>query len=153
MLPQRKRIRLAPAIYHDPAQVCSITTATHGRRPLFRDSSFTLACINALHVLAQAGTEVHAYRFMPDHVHLVLSPSTARGITEFVGQFKGKTTRLAWSHGYRGRIWQPRFYDHFVRKEEGLLATVLYVLNNPVREGLVGSWKEYPFGGSCTMHL
>ncbi|MCC7210600.1 MAG: hypothetical protein IT451_02000 [Candidatus Brocadia sp.] len=48
----------------------------------------------------------------------------------------------------KGKFWQTSFYDHFLRKEEDVRDTVMYVLNNPVRKGLVAEWREYPYSGS-----
>ena len=43
--------------------------------------------------------------------------------------------------------WQKDFHDHIIRKYEDLKAHILYVLENPVRKGLVEEWQEYPFSG------
>ena len=48
----------------------------------------------------------------------------------------------------RGFFWQPSFWDHFVRRDEGLRAAVEYVLANPVRRGLAQDWRDYQFSGS-----
>ena len=37
------------------------------------------------------------------------------------------------------------FYDRAVRKEEDLRKLAQYTINNPVRAGLVGSPKDYPY--------
>ena len=104
----------------------------------------------------QAGkTEVpiYAYCIMPDHVHLVLDPSTSCDIVTFVGRFKNLAQRAAWREGVRGTFWQTSFWDHFLRREEQLQVVVDYVLNNPVRAGLVEQWQDYPFSGSLVFDL
>jgi putative transposase len=45
-------------------------------------------------------------------------------------------------------LWQPSYHDHVLRDEEVLLKVVRYVLDNPVRAGLVTSPRDYPFLGS-----
>jgi len=52
-----------------------------------------------------------------------------------------------------GASWQKDFYDHIIRKEEKLSTHVRYILDNPVRKGLVSDWQEYPFKGAigCTL--
>ena len=49
--------------------------------------------------------------------------------------------------------WQKDFYDHVIRKHESVKTQVRYVLDNPVRKGLVANWLEYPHSGSvgCSM--
>ncbi len=42
-----------------------------------------------------------------------------------------------------GAIWQEESFDHVLRCSEGLDAKVEYVLQNPVRNGLVDDWRKY----------
>lgn len=42
-----------------------------------------------------------------------------------------------------GPVWQDESFDHVLRSSEGLDAKVEYVLQNPVRKGLVGDWHGY----------
>ncbi len=39
--------------------------------------------------------------------------------------------------------WQEESFDHVLRSSEGLEAKSAYVLQNPVRRGLVADWREY----------
>jgi REP element-mobilizing transposase RayT len=49
--------------------------------------------------------------------------------------------------------WQKDFYDHVIRKDEDIAIQVRYILDNPVRRGLVSSWQEYQFRGSIGCKL
>ena len=51
------------------------------------------------------------------------------------------------------RVWQPSYFDHALRREEDLEAVGNYILNNPVREGLVAEAGDYPFAGSFEWNL
>jgi hypothetical protein len=42
-----------------------------------------------------------------------------------------------------GPVWQEESFDHVLRSSEGLDAKVAYVLQNPVRQGLVSAWRDY----------
>jgi len=44
-------------------------------------------------------------------------------------------------------LWQRYFYDHVLRNEEDLKNVALYVLENPVRKGMVENWQDYPYCG------
>ncbi len=90
---------------------------------------------------------MYAYCVMPDHVHLVVSPSPSCDIVQFVGAFKNLAQRAAWRLGVRGAFWQRSFWDHFVRSDEDLNAVIAYVLNNPVRAGLADTPEAYRFAG------
>jgi REP element-mobilizing transposase RayT len=52
-----------------------------------------------------------------------------------------------------GVAWQKDFYDHVIRKHEDVVAQVKYVLDNPVRKGLVSEWHDYPFTGSIGIRM
>ena len=90
---------------------------------------------------------------MPDHVHLIMSPSERCSIITFVGQFKNLVLRASWKDGVVGSFWQQGFWDHFPRADEELRAAVEYVLANPVRAGLVEDGREYPYSGSIEFPL
>ena len=42
-----------------------------------------------------------------------------------------------------GRIWQTESFDHVLRSSESLDEKLAYVLNNPVRRGLVLQPEDY----------
>jgi len=41
--------------------------------------------------------------------------------------------------------WQPNFFDHRLRKEESFQEKTDYILNNPVRRGLVAHAEEWNY--------
>ena len=147
--PRRKRIRLDLALYAEPGRVCSITIAVRDRRPVFAEPIIAASAMDVLHAQAdRTGVPVHAFCIMPDHVHLVVEPSAGCDLATFVGQFKNLAQRAAWARGVRGQFWQASFWDHFLRRDEDLRRIVEYVLENPVRAGLVSVRQDYPFSGS-----
>ena len=85
---------------------------------------------------------------MPDHLHFLPSPR-ADGISvlTFTNQYKGKATNRSWAVGWQGKLWQPRYYDHIVRQEESLRMIAEYILDNPVRQGLVARAEDWPWSG------
>ena len=144
----RARIRLPREVYQSPHAV-SVTICARGRRLVFSHSALARDCIALLYDMAQAtDVPVYAYCLMPDHAHLLLSTSGKNDVVDFVGQWKGLTTRLSWQRGLQGSWWQRRFYDHVLRDDESLQDCARYILNNPVRAGLAETWREYPFSGS-----
>ena len=150
----RRRIRLAPEEYARTSAVCFITIAVQNRQPVFGKSNVAAAAVEVLQNHAAAtGVRVYGYCVMPEHIHLVLSPSAACAITAFVRQYKNLTQRAAWSLGVKGAFWQKRFWDHFLRADEQLERVVEYVLNNPVRRGLVDHWRDYAYSGSLVFDL
>jgi len=45
----------------------------------------------------------------------------------------------------KGKVWQTESFDRVLRSSENLDAKVGYVLENPVRRGLVSNWRDYPW--------
>jgi REP element-mobilizing transposase RayT len=145
---RRPSLRIRLDAYSDLHEVCFVTIPVRLRMPIFRDDSIARAAVEVLHDQA-ARTDVRVWAFcvMPDHVHLVVSPSERCDIIAFVGRFKSLVLRRAWSLGVEGTFWQPSFWDHFLRQNESKEHGVRYVLENPVRAGLVTRWSDYPYLG------
>ena len=45
-------------------------------------------------------------------------------------------------------LWQRYGYEHVLRDDEATWSAARYILENPVRAGLVAQVEEYPFLGS-----
>ncbi len=42
-------------------------------------------------------------------------------------------------------FWQKASYDHMIRNEHELSAIGDYILNNPVKAGMISSGEDWPF--------
>ena len=87
---------------------------------------------------------------MHDHAHLILTPLIDRvGCRTFPLPEIMKAIKGASSHAINGRagtheaIWQEESFDHVLRSSESLDAKIDYILQNPVRAGLVTVASEY----------
>ena len=89
---------------------------------------------------------VNAYCFMPDHVHLLLAGRCPDArLRMFVGAWK-QNTGYAFTRMRTGaRLWQPSYFERVLRDVEGNETVARYILENPVRAGLVGRVGEYPY--------
>jgi putative transposase len=150
----RRRIRLDRPQYGQPGAICSVTIVTRDRRPVFGNLDLADAAATVLQEHAAArDVAVHAYCIMPDHVHLLLEPSATCDVVTFVGEYKSLVLRATWQPGATGPLWQRSFWDHFLRADEAVERVAAYVVNNPVRAGMVAEWKQYPFAGSLVWDL
>ena len=151
--PLRKPFRLSAEVY-SAGHCFSATIVTSDRRPLFANASRAnkaIACLreSATHLDA----EIYAYCFMPDHLHLLARTPEGVRFDEFMRHFKQLSGfRLPREPG-TVRVWQPSYYDHALRREEDLEVTLRYILDNPVRAGLVTQADEYTFVGSFEWDL
>jgi putative transposase len=97
------------------------------------------------------------YCILPNHVHLLIESlvqirANHRGksaeypVTESLRVLNGRTARFCNLELKRnGSFCQHESYDHIVREEKEWEQTVLYILNNPVKAGLVKEWKDWKF--------
>jgi len=88
-----------------------------------------------------------AYCIMPNHVHLVVSlPEEAPLLACTLQRIKSFTARhINEVHRSSGRVWQPESYDHRIRNSRELQNVLAYVVNNPVKAGLVAEWQQWPY--------
>jgi hypothetical protein len=45
-------------------------------------------------------------------------------------------------------LWQESYYDHVLRDDEETWRAAIYILENPVRKGIVQNFADYPYCGS-----
>jgi len=89
--------------------------------------------------------DVLAYFFMSDHFHLlVIGKDDKSNLKKFISLFKQKSGYW-FKKNYNENLWHISYYDHILRKEESIENVALYILENPVRKGLVSDFREYPF--------
>ena len=106
-----------------------------------------------LEVLREYSQDALVYVFMPDHVHLILQCSVDnKNVLDAVDMFKQKTGYMFYETD-KSFVWHSSYYDHIIRDERDVYNQVMYILNNPVRAGLVEYWKEYKYKGSTVYDL
>jgi REP element-mobilizing transposase RayT len=113
----------------------------------FMDRELAAVVCNALEeVSRRLGYTLYGYCLMPDHLHVVVSPSeseTAIGV--FLQRFKSFTTRMWQKKSGTPRLWQTSAYDRVLRSSEDPWAVAGYIADNPVRAGLVKKWTDWPW--------
>ncbi len=89
---------------------------------------------------------VGKYLLMPDHLHFFCAPKQPDGPTlnRWMNFWKGRFTRTA---VYPDWKWQSLHWDHRLRSEGSYEAKWQYVVNNPVRAGLVEKPVDWPWQG------
>ncbi len=146
--PKRKSPRLEGFDYAEP-RCYFVTICTFRRRAAFAESRMNRAVLSQLREDSDGHDIVlHAWCLMPDHIHLLVElPGEGLSLPAWVGPFKSRTTLLAWAIGFQGRLWQRRFFDRILRREESIERVAECIIHNPVRKGFVETWVEYPWSG------
>ncbi|MCH7811880.1 MAG: transposase, partial [Chloroflexi bacterium] len=143
---RRSSPRLAAFNYTGPyAYSLTLNTAAHQRA--FAHKVTVDECLEVLdEACARHGFVVHAYCFMPNHLHLLIEGSNTAALIPFMKRFKQIS-----SYRYRQRVgralWHRSYYDHVLRHEDDVSTVAKYIWNNPVRAGLVRDRDASPFLG------
>ena len=127
----------------------SLTFCTDRRRHLFTSADIVML---ALSQIARAAADerfvIFAYCFMPDHVHLLIeAQAESSNCRRFIARAK-QYSGFHFARVFGGRLWQRYGYEHVLRDEETTIIVARYILENPVRAGLVRRVEDYPFVGS-----
>jgi len=129
----------------------------HGPRWLAQPGIAQMVC-EQIHLLHPERYHLYAYCVMPTHVHLLvdtqdipLPPPSKDGKQQTALSYalfllKGRTARQAnLMLNRQGAFWRRESYDHVVRDEREFERIVSYILNNPVKAGLVENWQDHPY--------
>ncbi len=89
-----------------------------------------------------------AYCLMDNHYHLVLQNASGR-MSDF---FRNLNTHYAFIYrknaGGRGYVFQGRFHSTIIADDDYLKMAIIYVLQNPLRAGLVKRGQTYPWSSA-----
>jgi REP element-mobilizing transposase RayT len=78
------------------------------------------------------------FPLMPDHLHALVSISDRRPLDKTIRDWK------RWTARHLKIQWQTGFFEHRLRSYESADQKYKYILNNPVRAGLVSRPEEWP---------
>ena len=126
-----------------------ITQRGNGRqRTFFEDGDFALYLDLLAEAAERARAEVWSYCLMPNHVHIVLTPSDTDGLRRTFGELQRHYT------GYinarrrtTGHLWQGR-YGSVAMDETHFVAALRYVALNPVRARLAERAEDWPWAST-----
>lgn len=89
---------------------------------------------------------VHAYVLMPNHFHLLASPSSAEGLAQMmqrIGRYYVPWYNAKYSR--TGSLFQGRFKTSLIDAERYFMVCSRYIESNPVRSQLVPDARDYPW--------
>ena len=130
-----------------------------------KDERVAKKVAESLKELDNTAYRLDAYSVMSNHVHAVFKPflsennllvtrgedghevltSEYPGLSRITHSIKGRSARecnLILSRS--GSFWEQESFDHVIRPGK-FESTVRYVLDNPVKAGLVRQWRQWPW--------
>ena len=149
MRPQRLR-----GISYVGYRLYFLTICTFERRNHFsREQAVRAAWSQFLRTAHEKQFVIIAYCFMPDHVHLLVKGRTPQAdLRAFVAVSKQRAAYAA-RQAVEGKLWQAGYFERTLRESDDLFDVARYIVQNPVRAGLVTSPSDYPFLGSETLSV
>jgi REP element-mobilizing transposase RayT len=121
-----------------------ITAITRQREPLFTDFYLGRIVVNTLKNESKRAMTL-AYVLMPEHLHWLVQLIVDVPPGDVVQTAKSASShRINCGLGRKGPVWQARYHDHAVRREEDVRVLARYVIANPLRANLVRNIGDYP---------
>jgi putative transposase len=94
----------------------------------------------------EAGCEIHAYVLMTNHVHLALTPHDAGGLALLMKMLNQRyVAHINKKRNWTGTLWEGRFRSCLIFDQSYFLTCMRYIELNPVRAGMVGHPRDYPW--------
>lgn len=127
-----------------------VTTKCGQNRAIFQLTENAKILVQTLvHYRAQGIYLLHEFVVMPDHLHLILTPSHTTSLERAIGMIKGASSRhLHKERGHKMEIWQHGFHDWTIRDADDWRAKVEYVRMNPVRAKLAEIPQDWPYSSA-----
>lgn len=128
-----------------PNQAHHIIQRGTDRRLIFQDEQDYLTFIAYLKEAAKTfKVAIHAYVLMPNHLHLLATPSDDTGLARMM-QWVGRHYVPYFNHKYArvGTLWQGRYRATVIDSERYFLTCSRYIELNPVRAGICHRPGEY----------
>jgi putative transposase len=122
-----------------------ITTDTWQRRALFINHTLGKIVVDqTINCRDRGFYKLHAFVVMPDHLHLLLTPSEATTIEKAMQMIKGGSShRMGQDRPHTFPIWHSGFHDRWMRSEQEFRECRLYIEQNPVVARLVEQPEAY----------
>ncbi|MFA6981150.1 MAG: transposase [Ignavibacteriaceae bacterium] len=111
------------------------------------DERIAKICQCTIHYYDENQYKLICYCIMPNHIHLIfkLIPNN-KGISKIMQSIK----RTSASESNKvldreGIFWQAESFDRLIRDDKELYFTINYVLENPVKAGLIDAWEKWRY--------
>ncbi len=139
-MPRKPRLLTDDGIYH-------VIARANNRRFIFKWKDDFLVFKD---LLKQAGErhpfKLYHYCLMSNHIHLLLSPPKAGDLPIAMKRLlSGYTWYYRREHRHRGHLWEGRYKNLLIEKESYMLQCGAYIERNPLRAGMVGRLRDYPW--------
>jgi REP element-mobilizing transposase RayT len=126
-----------------------ITFCCFARAPVFTDIRLGQSVVFQFRrTCREKKFAILAYCVMPDHAHLLVEGrDNASNLAALIKSAK-QSSGQRFAARMKRPLWDEGFHDHVLRPEEDPKSFARYIIENPVRAGIVRSPIDYPLSGS-----
>jgi putative transposase len=129
------------------SQTYFVTSQTWQRRSIFQAEPWARLFFQTLLSYRNKSYALHEFVLMPDHFHLLITPSIA--LEQAVQLIKGGFSHRAKKElGSNMEIWQRGFSDHRIRDTGDYDKHVHYIHLNPVKRQLCNMPCDFPYSSA-----
>lgn len=93
--------------------------------------------------------DLHEFVVMPNHLHVLLTPSQTTSLEKCIQFIKGASSHeIHKQRSHKLEIWQKSFHDWTIRDESDWFEKAQYIRMNPVQAKLVDNPEAWPFSSA-----
>jgi putative transposase len=139
-MPRQSRLILPEVAAH-------IVQRGNNRAACFRaDGDYLLYLLHLKELATKLDCRVHAYCLMGNHVHLLVTPSSAGACMALMRNLGQRYVQhFNKIYGRTGTLWEGRYRSCVAESARYVLACYRYIELNPVRAGMVSHPASYPW--------
>jgi len=133
-----------------PSSSYFVTTKCWQGRTIFQIPENAQILIEALfHYRDAKAYALHEFVAMPDHLHLMLTPSATTSLEKAMQVIKGGSSyRIRKARNQKMEIWQVGFHDWTIRNSTDWQTKVEYIHSNAVQAKLVQRPEDWPYSSA-----
>ncbi len=124
-----------------------VTFGTFNRKPVLAYAELHSRFLEFAERSAERDTAIGKYVIMPDHIHFFIRPARDHRLGPTIGFLKRSLSGALKRSQVVAPHWQPGFFDHLIRSSKSYSEKWDYVVQNPVRAGLVDCSENWPYCG------
>jgi len=126
-----------------------VTFCTLDRRDVFIDVPLGQSVVSQFRrTCRKERFAILAFCVMPDHAHLLVEGTDAQSDLRALIKSAKQSSGQRFAARMKRPLWDEGFHDRVLRPEDDLKGIARYIIENPVRGGLVRSPIDYPLLGS-----
>ena len=127
----------------------SLTWLCYARQNLFtQQDRFELVRAQFLRASEETGVVNVAYCYMPDHVHQLVKGQTAQADAKVYIKLAKQYSGYYFKQAFHVKLWERDGFNRVLLGDYQPQSAAKYIIENPVRAGLVAKAEDYPYTGS-----